>query len=99
MSAPGDEELENAATTALLPNVSKVKNFFDLARAMEQVRSATTAKTGIGILCAAQEVGGGRHKIHLLMSLALLPCAADDAGSAEETSGAYLYRGAAAVGV
>lgn len=36
MSAPGDEELESAATKALLPNVKKIQAFFELARDMDQ---------------------------------------------------------------
>lgn len=37
MSAPEDDELERAATKALLPNVQKIQTFFELARDMEQV--------------------------------------------------------------
>lgn len=43
MSAPEDTELQSAVTEALLPNVKKIKTFFDLARDMEQVSEPYTA--------------------------------------------------------
>lgn len=43
MSTPGDEELESAATRALLPNIEKIQTFFELARAMEQVSLVNTS--------------------------------------------------------
>lgn len=38
MRKPGDEELQTAATKALLPNAAKIKTFFQIARDLEQVR-------------------------------------------------------------
>lgn len=38
MSAPGDLEMQHAASLALLPNVASVRVFFELSRDMEQVR-------------------------------------------------------------
>lgn len=41
MSAPEDEGLQRAASKALLPNIDKIRTFFELSRDMEQVRRMT----------------------------------------------------------
>lgn len=43
MSAPEDEGLQRAASKALLPNIDKIRTFFELSRDMEQVRRLTLA--------------------------------------------------------
>lgn len=67
MSAPGDEKLESAATAALLPNVEKIKTFFELARSMEQVRTLMPSKIAsfvprLHVGSYAGDVGDGRHE-------------------------------------
>lgn len=42
MSAPEDEGLQRAASKALLPNIDKIRTFFELSRDMEQVWPMTS---------------------------------------------------------
>ncbi|CBJ27279.1 conserved unknown protein [Ectocarpus siliculosus] len=54
MSAPKDTELQSAVTEALLPNVKKIKTFFDLARDVEQLAPALLGRlAGLGSIVEA----------------------------------------------
>ncbi|CAM9358748.1 unnamed protein product [Ectocarpus sp. 12 AP-2014] len=54
MSAPEDTELQSAATKALLPNIKKIKTFFDLARDVEQLTPALLRRlAGLGSIVEA----------------------------------------------
>ncbi|CAM9142081.1 unnamed protein product [Ectocarpus sp. 13 AM-2016] len=54
MSAPEDTELQSAVTKALLPNIQKIKTFFDLARDVEQLTPALLRRlAGLGSIVEA----------------------------------------------
>lgn len=59
MSAPGDMEMQRAASRALLPNVAGVRMFFELSRDMERVGWAWRPRLGFGKPAGLVLPGGG----------------------------------------